>query len=636
MKDNSSAPRRGARIFSRGLASAASVTPGMRAASVCTPEGCKESSNIHQEVRASRLTPGSLPCTPLGCILLLLLIALPAARLSAQSGTPPGWTEHFLRNLRLPGTNKGEAAPPPAPAAMIGPLPQTGTVNITLQQVLGMMIDHNLDIRTNRYSPRSSALQTLMFYSFLEPTIRFSGTLFRDTSASTNQTSGALTLSNLRHQFAVTYAQQFSWGTTIAIDATMNRQSNNSVTNTYNPAYFGDIRYSLSHHLLRDRGRFITTRQIIVGQNNEKLSEIQFELQLINLVAQAQKAYWDLVFADRDLKVKERSLDIARQTLAENKTKVDIGTLAPIEVKQTESEVANRRLQLIQTTGSLVIGEDLIKRMISDETDPSLFLVRLVAQDTPKSPASVIIPTLEQGVRIAYENRPELRSLAMELQNRQIDVEYTKNQKLPLLDLQLGFNQNGTGGTRTVRGGEFGGPITQIIPGGIWDAFRQMFSFDFRGYSAGFALTIPLSNKSAQAEYDRAVNERSLSESRASLMKAQIALEVRNALTQIEQAKATIEQSRIARELSEDQVKAEQTKFNLGTSTLRFVLEEQRNLAQAETTELQSVLTFTKSVVDLEKAMGVTLMRNNIQIDSALSVPAIASRSISGRARAGN
>jgi outer membrane protein TolC len=387
---------------------------------------------------------------------------------------------------------------------------------------------------------------------------------------------------------------------------------------------------------LRDMGRLVNTRQIIVGQNNERLSEIQFEEQLIDLVVQAQKAYWDLVFAANDLKVKQRSLEIAQQTLAENKMKVEIGTLARIEVKQTESEVANRRQQLIQATGLVVTGEDQIKRMISAETDPSLFLVKLETLDTPRSPTAVTIPALEEAVRLALENRPELRANELELRNREIDVEYTKNQRLPALDATFTFNQNGTGGTRTIRGGEFGGPITQVIPGGIADAFSQLFSYDYRGYTVGFSLTIPLNNKAAKAEYDRAVNEQRLSASRADVTKAQIALEVRNALTQIEQAKASIETSRVARELAQERVEAEQTKFNLGTSTLRFVLEEQRNVAQAETTELESIVTFTKAVVDLDKAMGLTLMRNNVQIDKALSSPAVASRSIAGRSRAGN
>src|SRR5580765_5443938 len=99
---------------------------------------------------------------------LLFLLAAPAARLSAQSGTTPGWTEQFLRNLKVPGTIKGEAAPPPAPGALIGLPLQAGVVPISLQQVLVMMMDHNLDIRTDRFSPLSSALQTLMYYRILE------------------------------------------------------------------------------------------------------------------------------------------------------------------------------------------------------------------------------------------------------------------------------------------------------------------------------------------------------------------------------------------------------------------------------------------------------------------------------------
>jgi outer membrane protein TolC len=443
-------------------------------------------------------------------------------------------------------------------------------------------------------------------------------------------------LSTLRHQFGANFSQQLPWGTSVTIDASMNRQSSNSITNTFNPSYQGRLQFTLGQHLLRDRGRFINTRQIISGENNERISEIQFETQIVNLIASAQKTYWDLVFAAEDLKVKQRSLELAEQTLTDNKTKVEIGTLAPIEVKQTESEVANRNLQLIQSRGSLVTSEDQIKKLVSSETDPSLFLVRLATQDTPRRPDSVTIPTLEEAVRIAMENRPELRQAALELKNREIDVEYTKNQKLPLFDVTASFTQNGTGGTRTVRNSAFGGQVTEIIPGGLWTAFGQLFSYDYKGYSLGFSFTMPLNNKAAKADYERSVNERQLTESRANVTRQQIALEVRNALTQLEQTRATIESSRIARELAEEQVVAEQTRFNLGTSTLFFVLEEQRNVAQAQTTEVQSLVSFNKALVDLDKAMGLTLMKNNIQVEKAMQTPTVASRSLIERARSGN
>jgi outer membrane protein len=567
----------------------------------------------------------SIKTASLSMVLILCLVA----PVSAQSG----WTEDFLLNFNPSGRRTVQAAPPNPVVAQVF---QTGTVPISIQDVINMMLDNNLDIRSNRFTPRSTALQTLVFYRALQPSIRFSGTLSRDTSASTSQLNGAAALSNLRHQFAVNFSQQLPWGTSLAIDATMNRQSNNSVVNTFNPSYLGTIRYTVGQHLLRDRGKLINTRQIIVGQNNEKLSAIQFETQITNLIVTAQKTYWDLVFAGEDLKVKLRSLDLAQQTLSENQTKVQIGVLAPIEVKLSESEVANRQQQLIQSKGSVVTNEDQIKKLVSSETDPSLFLIGLSAQEAPRRPASVTIPTLEEGVRIAMENRPELRQAAIELENRDIDVAYLKNQKLPILDVTATFTQNGTGGTRTIRNSSFGGQVTEVIPGGLTDAFGQLFGFGFLGNSIGFSLTIPLSNKAAVADYDRAVNERRLTHSRLDVTRQQIALEVRNALTQIEQARASIDTARVARELAQEQVEAEQTKFSLGTSTLRFVLEEQRNLAQAETTELQSLVSFNKALVDLDKAMGLTLMKNNVQVDKAIQGNAVASRTLVERARSGN
>ena len=561
--------------------------------------------------------------------LSMFLIFCLVAPLSAQSG----WTEEYLISFNPRSRRNIQAAPPNPVVAQVF---QTGTVPITIQDVINMMLDNNLDIRTNRFTPRSTALQTLVFYRALQPSIRFAGTLSRDTAASTSQLSGAAALSNLRHQFSVNFSQQLPWGTSLAIDATMNRQSNNSIVNTFNPSYTGAIRYTVGQHLLRDRGKFINTRQIIVGQNNEKLSAIQFETQMTNLIVTAQKTYWDLVFAGEDLKVKQRSLELAQQTLTENQTKVQIGVLAPIEVKLSESEVANRQQQLIQSKGSVVTNEDQIKKLVSSETDPSLFLIGLSTRDNPRRPASVTIPTLEEGVRIAMENRPELRQAALELENRDIDVAYLKNQKLPILDVTASFVQNGTGGTRTIRNTQFGGQVTEVIPGGLTNAFGQLFGFDFLGNSIGFSLTIPLSNKAAVADYDRAVNERRLEQSRLDVTRQQIALEVRNALTQIEQARASIDTARVARELASEQVEAEQTKFNLGTSTLRFVLEEQRNLAQAETTELQSLVSFNKALVDLDKAMGLTLMKHNVQVDKAIQGNAVASQTLQERARSGN
>ena len=237
-----------------------------------------------------------------------------------------------------------------------------------------MVLDNNLDVRSNRLSPASSHFQRLVLYRFLQPSLTVSGTVNRNTSASTSQLNGATVLSQLTHNFSAGFTQNLPTGTTVGATMTMNRQSSNSNNSTFNPSYTGRVTYSASQRLLRDRGRSVTMRQIIQAENNERISEIQFETQLITLMTTAQKAYWDLVFAGEDLKVKQRSLELAQRTLDENRMKVEIGTMAPIDVVQTQSDVAARREQLVLSTFTMTNAEDQIKKMASSENDPAMFL----------------------------------------------------------------------------------------------------------------------------------------------------------------------------------------------------------------------------------------------------------------------
>src|SRR5262249_51020103 len=158
--------------------------------------------------------------------------------------------------------------------------------------------------------------------------------------------------------YGVNFSQALPTGTSVTVDATMNRVESTSNFNLFNPSYTGQITYSAGQHLMRDRGRLANTRQILIGQNNEKMSEVAFEIQLTSLLVQAQKSYWDLVFAGQDLGVKQRSLELAQRTLEENKMKVEIGTLARIDVVQTEADVASRREQLVVSTFNVTSAED--------------------------------------------------------------------------------------------------------------------------------------------------------------------------------------------------------------------------------------------------------------------------------------
>jgi outer membrane protein TolC len=263
--------------------------------------------------------------------------------------------------------------------------------------------------------------------------------------------------------------------------------------------------------------------------------------------------------------------------------------------------------------------EDQVKKLISAQGDPGMLLARLNPTQPVRRPASIDVPPVEEAIRIALENRPEMRQLDYELQNRDLEVQYAKNQLLPTVDIFGNYTQNGVGGRETLRAG-FGpdAPIIRQFPGGLGDAFGQLFSYNYTGYTVGFSVQIPLRNRAAQGEHARATTEKRIVENRITATAQQIALEVRNALTQVEMNRARIEAAEKARELTERRLDAEQKKFELGASTIRFVLEEQRNVTQAQTNEIAALVNYTKALVDLDRAMGLALRKNNIEIEKSL------------------
>jgi outer membrane protein TolC len=497
---------------------------------------------------------------------------------------------------------------------------RSGQLQLGVGDVINLMLENNLDIDVNRLTPRSSEYLIETLYRTFEPTMHLQATVNRNTIPSTSVLGGAPSLNSLGGQYVVGFSQTLATGTNVAVDFTLNRTSSNSGFNTFNPAYSGNIRYSFNQHLLRDFGRFVNTRQIRIAQNNEKITETQFERQVIDLVAQGQRTYWDLVFTAEDIKVKQRSMDLAQKTLSDNKIQVDIGTLAPIDLVQAESEVASRREQLVVATYTQSLTEDQVKKLITSQADPGLVLARVSPVTSVRKPSPSDMPPVAEAIKIALENRPEMKQLQLDLENKNIDVLYTKNQLLPTVDLIGSYVQNGVGGTKTVRSGFFdpSAPIISTTKGGLSDTLAQLFGYNYTGYSVGVSVQIPLRNRAAQGDNARAATEKRIAENRIPAQAQQIALEVRNALTQVDMNKARIETAETARELAERRLEAEQKKFDLGASTIRFVLEEQRNVAQAQTNEIQALVNYTKALVDADRAMGMTLKKNNIDIEKKL------------------
>ena len=567
---------------------------------------------------------------------LTLFLALPL-----RAAESDNWVTKFLRRYHP------SAAANPAPGATTQANPvtemlQTGTIPIGMNDLVYLMLDHNLNIQADRFAPRSSYYSMLVFYGALEPSLNFTGTFGRNTTPSNSQFNapagakptqidGFNYVTQLSDNFSTSLSQYLASGSTLGATVSMNRLNSNSNSVLFNPSWTGKVTYTAAQHLLQNRGKSINMYNIFAGLNTEKMTEANFELQMNTLISTAEKSYWDLVFAVENLKISQGSLDLSQKTLDENLTRVDIGTMAQIDVIQSRSDVANKKDALVSASFAVTSAEDQIKKLISGDKSPALFLMKFAPKDMPQPASSVQIPTLEDAVKIALENRPEMKSALLDLQNKDLGVQYYANQKLPLFDVIATFTQNGLGGTKP------GTATAAPVPGGLWQGFDQLFNFGFKGYSLGFNFTIPLNNKAAIANENKAVNDRATSNANLAAIGQQILLDVRNALQSVELNRQKIDTAQVALDLQQQTLDAEKTKFDLGTSTLTFVLTQQNNLVLSQTALLQTRVNFAKSLIDLDTAMGLLLQHNNIDLDKALNNNKVAqSKPTSSTAPAGS
>jgi outer membrane protein TolC len=537
--------------------------------------------------------------------------------LTAQSN----WVGQFLNRYKpskidLPGGSAVQAANEPWQLMV-----RQEALPISISDIIRLLLASNLDVTVNRYSPLTAEYLLNTLFRPFEPTLRISAQAFRSTTPSASQLQGASSLSQLLHQYSIGYGQTFQSGTQVGVNFSMNRSSSNSAFNTFNPSYSGNLTYSLSQPLLQNYGRAINSHLIRIAQNNHNMSQIDFEMQTIDLVTAAQQMYWDLVYQREDIKVRKQSLALAQKTLADNKRQVEIGTMARIEVVQAESEVAQREVQMVTTTFTADQTQDRVKKLITGLGDPALVSAQLSPIDVPHKPSADDVMPTEDAIKYALESRPEMRQVALQLQNSDIDIQYTKNQLLPNLTVGVSYTQSGVGGVQTIRSGLGGSDIVSVIHGGLTDAFGQLFGYNYTGYAVGFNLSIPLSNKSAQADNARALTQRESLAARRTQMAQQIALDVRNAQSLVEMNRARIAAADKALELANLQLEAEQKKFQLGTSQLRFVLEEQRTVTDAEETQIQALVNYAKALVDYDRAVGRTLRKNNVDIERVAGMP---------------
>ena len=484
--------------------------------------------------------------------------------------------------------------------------------DLTLDDAIQRALDRNLDIAVERINPQVFDLTLAQQEAFYRPTFGFNVDAASRTNPSATQLDGGDITETDTSNFDVSLSQPIKWGGgALNVGFDNNRQSTTNAFSSFNPSYRSVFVSQYTQPLLRGFRVDNSRTQIQVTRINRDISDIDLRQTIINTVADVENAYWELLYSVASVAVQQQALDLAEQLVRDNRARVEIGTLAPIEVVQSQAEAAARRQTLAQAQQALRTAELALKRLIVGGTQDELWAAELSPVDQPRlSQPPIDIPS---AVNNALGQRTDLGRAQRQQDINQLNVRALRNHTLPALDLVGAFQLQGQGGDLLVR--DFlGGEAEQVIPGGYGDALSQLSDARFPVWTVGLQMSYPIGTSSEEAALERARLQVRQTEAELRQLELSVATEVTNAALQVESISERIDAATASRELAEEQLAAEESKLQVGLSTNFFVVQSQRDLATARDAELRAILDYQKALVELERLQQTSLTRTGISI----------------------
>ena len=484
--------------------------------------------------------------------------------------------------------------------------------DLTLEAAIARALERNLDIAVQRLNPLVVDLNLAQALSAYSPTFDTSLSTNSSTSPSSTQLDGGQRVVSDRKVINTGITQAVAWGGgRYTVDFNNNRNASTNTFSSFNPSYRSSFQGSYTQPLLRGFRIDSTRQQIQVTRINRDIADIDLRQLLTNTVSSVQDAYWDLVYATGTLEVQRQALELAETLIRDNEARVEIGTMAPIEIVSARSEAAQRRQSLAQAEQNLATAELALKQLIVGGTDDEYWAATLNPVDLPTLEVPPI--DLEEAIRTALDERTDIARSRRQLDINNVNLSSLSNSRLPAVDLVGTYQLQGQGGTRFNRTG-LGGLVFQEIPGGISDAFNQLYDVDFPTWNIQLNVSYPLGQSAADAQYARARIQVQQVQAQLRQLGLQVATEVTNAVLQIQGIARRIEASTAARELATEQLAAEQSKFAAGLQTNFFVVQAQRDLATAQDTELRAILDQQKALVEFDRVQRTSLSGAGISI----------------------
>jgi outer membrane protein len=549
------------------------------------------------------------------------LLMLPAVNAAAQQRTSELRIQELIQEASKIAASGQTATPTTAQqggqttAAQAGP-----RVALTLEDAVKLALDRNLDIAVQRLNPEISDLAVASTAAVYLPTL--TSTLSTQSLAipSTNTTAGGLAGSSIENGttlFNGGLAQNMKWGGG-GYQVTLNNQkaTTTSLTSVFNPSYTPIWSAQYTQPLLRGFRTDATRQQLQITKLNRDISDVQLTSTITNTLSNVRNAYWDYVFTVQSVDVAKQSLDLANKQVEDNQTRVQVGTMAPIDVVQARAQAASALQNLVVAQASMRTAELALKRMIVSGTQDPNWNASIDPVDRPEFRAEQV--DVDGAIRRALSQRTDLTIAQKTVQENDVTLKYLDDQTKPQADFQANYGLSGVGGTlinRTGNGiGGVGGTITSVVPGGYSDALSSLWGANYPRWTVGLTMSYPIGLSAQKASVARARVQLNQVQAQMKQIELQVATEITNQAITIRSNIERVQAAQAARDLAEQQLKAENDKFAVGMSTNYFVITAQNQLATMQNNELQAILNYRKSLVDFDRLQSTTLQNLNITV----------------------
>jgi HAE1 family hydrophobic/amphiphilic exporter-1 len=549
---------------------------------------------------------------------------------------------------------------PPMPNLTRLGVTSTDTLTLSLNDAIKRALENNNDIEVARDDVRFAETQLRSLEGIYQPIFSITPQIDKRITPQQSSLGGSGqsgTTTNTTYTLSPSVNKQFGRGGGNYTLTFANQHTDTSSTFSFiNPFYSSNLSLTFTQPLWRNRAIDNTRRQIRIQKKRLEQSDADFRLRTIDVISRVQQAYWELVFALRDQQNQLANLNLSRENLRRVEAQITVGTQAPLARAEVQTELANRESSLLVAVQNVSIAENNLKQLIVKDATAPEWSAQITPTDTPKFDANPV--NLNDALKEARENRPELRRLRLQNDINKIDLQYFKNQTRPQVDLQSTFATTGLagkdvsgaplagtlfpliGGSPETNASAFllqqirdiqnraafplavvplvpssGGPPSDLI-GGYGKDLSNLFSFRTRNVTVGVAIQFPFKNQTAEAELAGARIQKEQLEASMRSQDQVIEVDVRNAAQNVETSRRRVLAARDARANAEMQLEGEQRLYQVGRSTTFLLFQRENALTNARNAELRAETDYNKALADLQRATSTTLRANNVLVDT--------------------